>query len=189
MVDGGLGWVYNNYIESIKLPLFILRCRMITYEDCLVDIGYNEIGNAPELIVEYFAYKNGEVRRFSVEEEARSFSSLVERVVTNRDEIDIYRETKKALRSEAIHIFENAVKEELAPDFTNGLWNLCWSAAYDRSHSDGYDNVAQSAQHYVDFANNVIHLSRAVDNLSQRIKQGQCSYRMTFSGNEFESKL
>ena len=132
---------------------------MITYEDCLEAVGYNEIGDRPEPIVEYLAYKNGEVKRFSNEKDARSFSSLVERVTTNKDEIETYWATLRSLQSKAVDIFEKAAKEDLAPTMSDELWNLCWSAAYERSHGDGYDNVAQSAQHYVDFADKVIKLS------------------------------
>ena len=137
---------------------------MITYKECLEAVGYNEIGAQPEPIVEYLAYKNGEVRRCSNEKEARSFSSLVERITTNKDEIDTYLATLRSCQSKASDIFEKAIKSYLvktymAPNMSTDLWNLCWSAAYDRSHSDGYDNVAQSAQHYVDFADKVIKIS------------------------------
>lgn len=124
---------------------------MITYNDCLKEVGYYKLGDVPAATVEYLAYKNGET-----DTEARMFSNLVEQVNTNNDEINTYWSKRMLLEHKGIKLFERLVKDEIAPDFLEDIWDLCWSAAYKRSHSSGYDEVANSAKHYVDFANDVL---------------------------------
>ena len=138
---------------------------MITYKECLDNVGYNKLGHPPEPIVEYLAYKNGEIRRYYHYSEAKEFSDLMKRIVTNKEEIDAYWIAVRTLNSKAADVFEKAVKEDLAPTMSNELWYLCWNAAYDKSHSDGYDNVAQSAQNFVEFAEKTVAI---INNRFQR---------------------
>lgn len=129
---------------------------MFTYNECLEEVGYYKMGEAPAPVVEYLAYKKGEMRRFNTEKEAKEFSHLVERVATNADEINTYWTQLRILEHKGVNLFVERVRADLAFDMAKKLWELCWSAAYEKSHSYGYDEVAQSARHYVDFANKVI---------------------------------
>ncbi len=129
---------------------------MITYNECLKEVGYYELGDVPEPVVEYLAYKKGEIRRFNTEKEAKEFSHLVERVAANEDEINTYWTQLRILANQGAFLFVERVRDDLAVDMAKKLWELCWSAAYEKSHSYGYDEVAQSARHYVNFANEVI---------------------------------
>lgn len=129
---------------------------MITYNECLAEVGFFELGDAPTPSVEYLAYKNGEVRRFETEKEAKTFSRLFEFVTKNNDEINTYWAKLRLIEHKGIQLFIERVRDEYAADMSKELWELCWSAAYKRSHSSGYDEVANSAKHYIDFANEVL---------------------------------
>lgn len=129
---------------------------MITYNECLAEVGFFELGDAPTPINEYLAYKNGEVRHFGAEQEAKEFSHLLEFVTKNNDEINTYWTKLRLLEQKGIQLFIERVREEYAAGMSKKLWELCWSAAYKRSHGDGYDEVANSAKHYIDFANEVL---------------------------------
>ena len=129
---------------------------MITYNECLAEVGFFELGDAPTPSVEYLAYKNGEVRRFETEKEAKIFSRLFEFVTKNNDEINTYWAKLRLIEHKGIQLFIERVREECAADMSKELWELCWSAAYKKSHGFEYDEIANTARHYVNFANEVL---------------------------------
>lgn len=129
---------------------------MITYNECLAEVGFFELGDAPMPISEYLAYKNGEVRHFDTEQEAKSFSHLLEFVIKNKDEINTYWAKLRLVEHKGIQLFIERVREECAVDMSKELWELCWSSAYRKSHGFEYDEIANTARHYVNFANEVL---------------------------------
>lgn len=51
---------------------------MMPYNECLAEVGFYGMGDAPEPIIEYLAYKKGEIKHFDTEKEAKAFSHLFE---------------------------------------------------------------------------------------------------------------
>lgn len=140
---------------------------MQSYEDCLQSVGYFGLGSPPEPIVNYVAYKNGEVRHFNTLNAAKVFSHLVEVNTANEKEIQEYWDTVKTYDAISYELFVTEVKEEVAPDMSTELWNHCWNYAYVRSHSTGYDEVAITVREIVEFAERVIE----INDRSRRVKQ------------------
>lgn len=130
---------------------------MITYDECLAKVGYN-LESIPVAECEFLAYKNGEVKSFDSQLKAENYSQLVERRARNQKEIDDRLADLQKFEHAAIILFRDLVREDIS-DFSDDLWNLCWNAAYRDSHSWGYDDVANSAIKYVEFAEKVIKLS------------------------------
>jgi len=80
-------------------------------------------------------------------------------VTTNMAECDAWWNSQRELESKACDLWYQELKEEyLSPSFSQELFDLCYSQAYDRGHHAGYDEVASYMADYVDFALKAIAL-------------------------------
>jgi hypothetical protein len=127
---------------------------MITYNEACEQVGYDRSAKCPiaETIL-WYAYKGGEAKEFYNRIDATKFSKNVESKVVNKAEIDAWWKDKNALQVKAIDTWMLALKAEyIDSHFSEELFNLCYSEAYDRGHSYGYDEVASYMDSIVDFA-------------------------------------
>ena len=132
---------------------------MKSYIECCEEVGYDRRYNPPEKKFIYYAYKNGTCSTFSTKEQACGFSSLVERKVTNQDEIDAYSKERSEKSQEAFDLWYAGLKEEYS-DVSDQLFNAIYSQAYEDGHSSGYDNVACHFSDLYYFALEVLKIGR-----------------------------
>lgn len=127
---------------------------MITYNQACEQVGYDRKEQCPiEQTYTWFAYKDGKAKEFTNRVDALAFSKNVEKVVTNKAEYDAWWEAKNALQVKATDIWMLSLKAEyIDAHFSEELFNLCYSEAYDRGHSAGYDEVASIMGSVVYFA-------------------------------------
>lgn len=134
----------------------------MSYNDALKKAGYYSLGEPPEPVYEWIAYSKGEVKYFNTDSDARKFSKLVEVHTKNSNEIEEYRNELRRRKNEGIAIFLNDVKNNVAPNMSQELWNLCWDTAYNRKHDEGYgyDSIAAEAEEIVDLIERAIEIYR-----------------------------
>lgn len=113
----------------------------------------------PKKEYQFYAYKNGTCTTFDNEKDAKNFSLLYEKNVTNKDEIDKYWETLKTLDRKAIEIWHSALREEWS-ELSTELFDVCYSQAYERGHSSGYDEVANLMYDIVEFAQRILSVKK-----------------------------
>ena len=132
---------------------------MKTWSQCCDEAGYSreEYKDAPKVREIYFAYKNGEVKRFTTKSEAKSFSSMVETLANSDDKaaLDSFWKILREKESKAMGIWNDALKEEF--DYLDTrLFNLCYDRAYVKCHGDGVDAVYYEMEDLVEFAHKIM---------------------------------
>jgi hypothetical protein len=133
------------------------------YEICK-SIGYDFAGgvdDAPKLKTYWVGYKNGEVSKFESKKDALKFSKNVEQITDQESlkEYDAYWEARKQKEREAASIWESELRKEYV-ELSDAVYKRCYSEAYDRGHSYGYDSVASHMDDYVDFALDIIKATK-----------------------------
>lgn len=116
--------------------------KYIYFDDAL-KMAMSELGGYPERpqeIVKYHTYKNGTVKTFDTKEEALNFSSNIERIVINKDEISQYIQTVSKITSKANEISYQSMREEFSY-LNDEQFNKIYNKAYDRKHAYGIDEV------------------------------------------------
>jgi hypothetical protein len=110
----------------------------------------------PEKIKQWFYYEKGKAYGpFETQPDKKN----KEMVVVNNDEIKNYWETIKKMENESYENWFNDLKEEY--NYLNfKTFNLCYSMAYDRGHSYGYDEVANYMIDIANFAENIIKANK-----------------------------
>ena len=124
----------------------------MNFSEACNQVGYNPgRSSAPERIYKYFAYKDGQSFECFSKAEAQKISHLIEYILVNKDEIDQYAKNQNALFSMAVQLWKDNLREEYShiPEY---VYNLCYEEAYDRSHADGYDEVASTLKDEIEFA-------------------------------------
>lgn len=109
------------------------------YEDC-----EKEIGQRPQHITwdwKYYAYKNGEVKIFDSEKEAKTFSYHIERFCANQEEINKRRDEINDYDEKVYTVWWNSVRNEYS-HLSDKIFDVLLSKAYELGHSEGYDSVA-----------------------------------------------
>lgn len=117
---------------------------MLSYKQACDQAGYDRSVQCPiKPNIVYFAYKCGVATEFKTKAEAQAISKNVETVTTNMAECDAWWNERKALEAKACNIWYAALKNEWVEDGESSeLFEACYSEAYDRGHSSGYDEVA-----------------------------------------------
>ena len=115
--------------------------------------------NQPDILYIYFAYKNGEARKFNTQEEARSFSVNIEKV---KDQESVARHAEfwnkqQVLEVKASGLWLDDLKKQYG-DMNNRMFNTIYDKAYERGHSSGHDEVENYVSEYAEFANEVIRI-------------------------------
>lgn len=106
----------------------------------------------------WYGYKDGVTYEFPDQESARNFTSLVERVIANKEEIEQNHNTIVGAENQASQAWYNDLRKEYYY-FNDTQFNLVYNMAYERGHSSGYDEVA----------NYMIDLSTFADALLQTV--------------------
>lgn len=121
--------------------------------------GYDRMNyNPPKPIYKWVGYLRGEVKTFdgdNAEEQARAFSKNVEKIIINKEEIDGYKNRRWEKESRAIESFLKDMREEF-DHLTDKQFAICYSFAFDRGHSGGFNEVLQYMYHYDDFIQQIL---------------------------------
>lgn len=131
---------------------------MRTFDEICKSIAYDRRAawnNIPKQVTVYLAYRNGECQKFKSREGAESFSKLIESYVTNRQEIDEYMRNLYDKDGEVQGIWMRELREEYRC-LSDGVFDICYDAAYERSHSYGFDEIANSMRVFAEFAQQVL---------------------------------
>ena len=134
------------------------------FSQYLKEAGNDPTLAVPELVPEYFAYKEGKVfGPFSKQTEALAFSKNVDKVYTEasvkaRDE---YWKNQRKIEAAAQDAWYADLREEYAVCsyfgwLTPAAFAVVYNQAYEKSHHAGYDEVASTFEELVDFAAAII---------------------------------
>lgn len=130
---------------------------MRSFNEICKAIGYDRRAawnNVPKQVTVYLAYKNGECQKFNSRAGAESFSNLIESNVINRQEIDDYMQNLYDKDREVQNIWMQELRDKYS-FLSDVVFEICYNAAYDRSHSYGFDEIANSMIGFVDFAEQI----------------------------------
>lgn len=134
------GWCLE-YNRSIKTKIGDTNI-VISYKEACEHAQFDPYKKSPSPNTVFFAYKKGEYQKFTSKTEAKKYSSLIEEVPLNQDEIDDFWKEQQQRENEAARIFKNALQSEYYNNLTDKQFRYIWSQAWDRSHSYGFDEVA-----------------------------------------------
>ena len=133
----------------------------MNWDEACEAVGYDKNAEIPRLTHEFLAYKNGECKRFLTEREAKKYSKLVECVCTNKEQYDTWWKNRQA-QEDAAHAVWYAGLEcwYLHTKVNKDVFKLCYDRAYDGAHSGGRDYVAEKLGDFIDFALEIMKLSK-----------------------------
>lgn len=132
----------------------------MTFDDACRSVGYDPRDiNVPPAVYKYFAYVEGNGVECSSSTEASNMSSLSERVQINKAEVHEYWANRAELERKASDIFHKALRNKYCY-VSDVVYNRCYSEAYERSHSSGYDEVANHLAGYIDLAKDILDISK-----------------------------
>lgn len=128
---------------------------MRKYDEICASIGYDRRAKAPELTYCWIGYDQGNVIKCKSQFEASKYT-LNERVVDPEskeahDKFFMNIREKEAIASDMFH---NELRQEYQ-NLSDNIFNFCFSEAYNRGHSAGYDEIANMMIDVVNFAENV----------------------------------
>jgi len=139
---------------------------MISWKEACARVGHEIALESPKEKTVYYCYQDGvALGPFDSRKQAASAipdsgkPALIDAVVTNREEIKAFWDDVRASESKAAALFHSELRAEYA-ELSDELYNLCYSKAYEKGHSAGYDEVAGSLQDLVDFAKSAISASK-----------------------------
>lgn len=127
---------------------------MITYHEACEQADFDR-SNYPTREYRYVAYKSGTATYFDDKHSANQHSKLVERVQVNEEDYKKEVEKYRAKEQKAFDIWYNSLREEYS-NISVQVFNHCYSMAYERGHSTGYDEVANCMIDTIDFAEKII---------------------------------
>ena len=132
---------------------------MKTWTECLAEAGIPNLDlhldERPREKYAWFAYKNGEAKKFSNKQEAAEFSSMVERIVENAEEISAFFDDHQKRYQHATDIWMEALRQEYS-DLHVRVFNIIYEYAYSTGHAYGYDAVAEKFFEYAEFATRIM---------------------------------
>jgi len=117
----------------------------------------------PGKMYKYVTLKNGETKEFFEEKDARNYSKIYEKIVTNQDIVDEYwagQRQIEVLASDRFHTDLRAMYSYIHED----IYTKIYSMAYDDGHSSGYDEVASYVMKYAEFAEDIIKIVKHLVN-------------------------
>lgn len=135
---------------------------MRTYQQTCLDCQYNRplaYREAPVLSYNYVAYKEGKVYHAATQEAAWKISKNIEKIVNpeSKKVHDAYWKKIQETEARIFDVWMTKFKEEYINDtFTEAMFDVIYSKAYDDSHSDGYDAVYYTFDALYDLVQNVL---------------------------------
>jgi hypothetical protein len=117
------------------------------------DLSFNFDESPPEKVYVYYAYRGGVVKEFSNKREASDFSANMERkeLPSSIDASNLYWNRRKEV-SNLAHLNWFKDLELVFDEVPKAVFTICYNAAYDRGHSNGYDAVAEILEDYISMA-------------------------------------
>lgn len=134
---------------------------MKTYEECCVEVGLNVTKIEPPVQQKnWFAYVDGKSIKCESLAEAKKYK-LHEMVLdqVSRQAIITFWDDRRVLEEKALEIFRDAIRTE-HPEMSTALFDLCYTAAQERSRSADYDEIPDHFKYFVDFAKAAIRVKR-----------------------------
>ena len=132
---------------------------MKTWTECLAEAGIPNmdayLDERPREKYVWFAYRNGEAKKFSNKQDAVEFSSIIERIVENAEEISAFDDDHQKRHQHAAVIWMEALKQEYS-DLPIRVFNIIDVYAYSAGHAYGYDAVAEKFFEYAEFATRIM---------------------------------
>ena len=125
---------------------------MKSYDEICKEVGFNRHEKAPVLSYHWIAYSGGLVIPCKSQFDASKYT-LNEKVVDPESKRlhDEYFKSRQTFELVATEKFMKYLREEY--DYiSDELFQVCYSDAYDRGHSSGYDSVATYMNGIVEFA-------------------------------------
>lgn len=124
-------------------------------------------GDIPEKNTEFVAYASvQDVRENNIlaksknryELQRKHSKSIIEEIGDNT-EYDNYWKKRATIESEAFAQWFNYLRSEYN-HVNEETFDICYSMAYDRGHSFGYNEVQNHLHDYIDFAEKIIHANK-----------------------------
>lgn len=116
------------------------------------------VGEEPVIIppiYAYYAYSNGEVKVCNTKAEATGFSENIERFFSNKKEHTDSLAEYHQYQSKVGELWLADLRKEY--DYlSDEVFEECYSEAYDRGHSSGYDEVVNYLDETTEFARRII---------------------------------
>ena len=109
----------------------------------------------PQKKVTYFSYLNGIPQEHDSLKEALFRSKTTETVVTNRQEIENFRNQCREIESRTLEVWHAELRQE-HEELTDEQYKLCYQKAWEDGHSYGCDEVVLHMDDVVDFANRLL---------------------------------
>lgn len=126
-----------------------------SFVECCEEVGLDYKAKAPEIESQWVAYQGGQVIPCASMNAAMKYS-LYDRVTSedSKKVHDEYFASRAEKESKAQDLFYKSLREEYST-LSDSLFQICYSEAYDRGHSAGYDEVANYMHSVVSFAKQV----------------------------------
>lgn len=126
--------------------------KIMKYNDACKAVGYHRTDVCPiKAETAYFAYKEGEAKKFTSKKEALEFSPIIENVILNKDVIKRWYDERKYLEKKANDYWIASLKSQyIDSDFNEELFKLCFEEANERAC--GYDEIESCMESYYEFA-------------------------------------
>lgn len=128
---------------------------MIRFEEACEAIGYDRNLERPTPKYAYYAYKAGSVEKFESRFDAEKFSTNVERVICNKDELEHFSQCRSDNEKAATEYWKNALREEYS-HLSDRVFYICYQKAYEDGHSAGLDEVTHEMYECVEFAEKIL---------------------------------
>lgn len=131
----------------------------MTFDQYCRNVGYDRTKCAPDIRYSWASMKNGEVQIHPTEVEARKRSKLVERIADpiSKEIYDQFWEEQRAGEKRAFVAWYDGLIDEFR-GLDHRVFDLCYAEAYERGHSEGYDEVYQCMQNIVEFVEKVLEV-------------------------------
>lgn len=124
---------------------------MLSYKEC--ENAVSSFPVYPEKEYVWFAYKDGECKQFASRTDALTFSNNVERSEVNKEEFEQRKKLYLEDQEKVMNFWISEMKKEF--DVSDKIFDICYTEAYDRGHSYGYDEVYYYMNDAVAFAEKI----------------------------------
>lgn len=111
----------------------------------------------PPIVTGYYAYKNGECRKYTDKASALKFTYNIEEYPANKKELDAWHQTIRDVELRAFDLWIEDLHNEYC--ISDEVFNVCYRKAYEDGHAYGYDEVRCKMDSYVDFAVDIMALN------------------------------
>ena len=132
-----------------------------TYEECCIDVGLNTSKIEPPVQQKnWFAYVDGKAIKCENQPEAKKYK-LHEMVLdpTSRQAIIKFWDDRRLLEVQALEIFRDSIRESY-PEMSDPMFDLCYTAAQERSRSADHDEIPDHFKYFAEFAKTAIKIKR-----------------------------